>query len=123
MRVLATFPLRSNREIELAVEFLARLSLEQMQANKFPELYAGRVRYQQEPAGVEIWQPAIDLFGLGLGDCEDLAAARLAEYWQKGVKARADVLTVNPWLRHIRVRLPDGTIEDPSAKLGMKGKG
>jgi transglutaminase-like putative cysteine protease len=123
VRVLATIPLRTNRELELAVELLARLGLEQMQRHQFPPMYGGAVRYQREPAGVEIWQPAIDVYGTGNGDCEDLAALQLAWLWKQGIQARADVLSVNPYLKHVRVRLPDGTLLDPSAKLGMKGGG
>lgn len=123
MRVLATIPLRSNRELELAVEMLARVSLEQMQTRSFPDMYAGSVRYKREPAGVELWQPAIDVYGHGYGDCEDLAALQLAWLWKRGIPARADVLSVTPYLKHVRVRMPDGTLIDPSAKLGMKGGG
>lgn len=123
MLVNATIPLRSNRELELAIEALARISLLQMRSRKLPGIYSGAVRYQREPSGVEFWQPALDTVRRGVGDCEDLAAFLLATYWDKGVFARADVKTVNPWLRHVRVRLPNGTIEDPSAKLGMNGKG
>lgn len=123
MLVNATLPLRSNRELEIVIDALALISLEQMRANRFPDIYSGAVRYKREPAGVEFWQPAIDTYARGSGDCEDLAALLIAHYWLKGVKARAYVKTVNPWLRHVMVRLPDGKLEDPSAKLGMKGKG
>jgi hypothetical protein len=123
MRVLATMPLRSNRELELAIEGLARISLEQIKAQTFPGIYSGKVKYAREPAGVEYWQPAIDIYARGVGDCEDLCALLLAEYWRRGIWARADVLSVNPQLKHVRVRMPDGTIVDPSKALGMKGGG
>lgn len=55
----------------------------------------------------------------GYGDCEDLAAARVAE-----LRVKAGIKAV-PWLKkkgkiwHVLVRYPDGTLEDPSRKLGM----
>lgn len=76
------------------------------------------------------------------GDCEDLGAWRAAElrmaayliHFKKtgeknpalksrGIKALPDIavrrLPDGAWRAHVRVRWPDGHIEDPSAKLGM----
>lgn len=59
----------------------------------------------------------------GYGDCEDLGAWRAAELRVQGVNARPDVkirkLPNGHWRAHVRVKYPDGHIEDPSAKLGM----
>lgn len=66
----------------------------------------------------------------GGADCEDLAAWRVAELQEKGIKAK-------PWIRmraytlekqsdfhlfHILVKWPDGSVEDPSKILGMRGE-
>lgn len=57
------------------------------------------------------------------GDCEDLAAWRAAELRQRGVNATPYIkirkLPNGAFRAHAVVKLPDGTIEDPSAKLGM----
>lgn len=90
-----------------------------------PTLYASGVRYQREarnPDGTrkEDWRTIAELLGYRFGDCEDLAAYRVAELRERGINA-------SPWITrhgktwHVRVRHPNGEIEDPSARLGMRG--
>lgn len=87
-----------------------------------PSLYAAGVRYEREPKGREDWRTLPDLLKRKRGDCEDLAAARAAELRQAGDPgAHAFARKVRPGLWHIRVRHGDGTTEDPSIVLGMKG--
>jgi hypothetical protein len=44
--------------------------------------------------------------------------------WVQGeTDARAVILDIRPGLKHCVVRRADGTIEDPSKRLGMGGKG
>jgi len=57
------------------------------------------------------------------GDCEDLSAWRVAELRLGGVRAIPWVVQSGNRLYHVQVRYPDGTIEDPSRRLGMRGKG
>lgn len=90
---------------------------------KVPSLYGSGVRYRREPKGTEHWQTAPEVLSRGYGDCEDLAAWRAAELRVAGIPAQAYVLRTGPKLFHAVVRYPDGRIEDPSKKLGMKGKG
>lgn len=91
-----------------------------------PSLYDRRVRYQRETRDpvtgqrIEQWKPIYALIRDGVGDCEDLASARVAELRERGINAKP-YLTNNKKLWHVRVRMPDGTIEDPSARLGMRG--
>lgn len=87
-----------------------------------PSIYDAGIRYVREPYGVEEWQGIAALMISKIGDCEDLACARVAEYRCRGIAARA----VFTWRRigalsmyHIIVALPDGTTEDPSRRLGM----
>ncbi len=124
MSVRATITAQTTRELEALVTGLALVSLCQMQdppvAAYIPPLYSGKVRYVREPAGEERWQSAKETAARGYGDCEDLVAYRCAELWHQGKKAAPKVLEISPTLRHVVVQLPDGTIEDPSAKLGMK---
>jgi len=89
-----------------------------------PNLYEQAIRYRREPRDpltglrLEEWKIYPELIADGVGDCEDLAAARVAELRNRGINAR-------PWLArhgrmwHVQVRLPDGRIEDPSKRLGM----
>jgi len=52
-----------------------------------------------------------------------LACWRAAELRQHGERARVLVKQVKPRLFHVVVLRQDGTIEDPSKRLGMKGAG
>lgn len=89
-----------------------------------PLLYRSGIRYQAEPPGQEEWQDYPTLLQTGRGDCEDLASARVAELRVRfGIRAKPYVThrQAGGILRyHIQVRLPDGRIEDPSARLGMR---
>ncbi len=97
-----------------------------LRAGGIPPLYLSGVRYRQEPSA---WRPferfdnAATCLGRGWGDCDDLAAWRCAELLNQGVKAGIVVSwkpTPNGKLYHVTVRLPDGTKDDPSARLGMR---
>lgn len=96
---------------------------------KIPLLYESGVRYEAEPEGQEDWQDVLTCLDTWKkrrqgSDCEDLASWRAAELQARGVEAHP----VFVWrkmpngshLYHIVVRWPDGRIEDPSRKLGMK---
>lgn len=82
-------------------------------------------RYQAEPPGREDWDPAAVFMPRGWGDCEDLACKRAADLRRAGeTSARADTYRsrIRPdgsavW--HAIVVRGDGTLEDPSALLGM----
>jgi len=111
-------------EIEALLEGLTRQNLSQLRRGLVPPIYSQkRVRYKREARGREDWQSARVCMRLGGGDCEDLAAWAAASYRLAGVNAVAIVKQVAPGLKHCIVRLPDGTIDDPSKRLGMKGKG
>ena len=103
-----------------------------------PWLYRSGLRYngQAYKLGQEDWMDIpsalltchADQCGVGT-DCKVLVCYRVAELRRNGIDAR-------PWLLrqarmpladgsisygyHVVVRLPDGTLEDPSAILGMK---
>lgn len=92
----------------------------------FPPLlsHAASVQYHPEPPGSEVWASTAALFLRGKGDCEDLACDVAATYQLDGIAARAMLQleelrpTADMW--HVVVELPDGSIEDPSAALGMR---
>lgn len=100
-----------------------------------PPLYASGVRYEHEPKTFRFQGEPAEEFALipivlarGWGDCDDLAPWRVAELQHAGEPAKIRI----QWKRrilaggrkgrkyfHIVVRRGDGSIEDPSAKLGM----
>lgn len=102
---------------------LVEANYQEMKLRPLPALYASGVRYARE-SGREQWQTAEETYQLKRGDCEDLAAWRAAELRIMGeMRARAVCYAPRPGLIHCVVRRADGRIEDPSAKLGMNGKG
>jgi hypothetical protein len=107
-----------------------------------PSIYSGVVRYEREllpneiavkwpqcaspckaPVHPETWQGIAECIRTGEADCEDLACWRCAErIVREHVAARPDFSfrkVSGLWVYHIFVRNPDGSIEDPSRKLGM----
>lgn len=85
-----------------------------------PPLYRAGVRYVAELKKREKWLTIPQVIAAGKGDCEDLACWRAAELQALGIGAKAEVIRSGPKLFHAIVRLPDGSVEDPSVKLGMK---
>lgn len=87
-------------------------------------LYEQGVVYQTEPRGEESFSTPLLVKERGYGDCADLSLWRVAELRNAGVPAAYDIYIQHPSrLRrvfHVRVRLPDGRVEDPSVKLGMR---
>jgi hypothetical protein len=119
---------RQNKKLLWLLEALIKCNIIYLASHpNTPLLYSSGVRYQREPRGKEEWQDIPSALKLLRGDCEDLAAWRAAELRQRGVFARGHLKwfhsrDVNLTLYHVQVKLPDGSIEDPSRKLGMKGR-
>lgn len=110
-------------EIEALLEGLTRQDLSQLRRGLAPPIYSQtRVRYKREAPGREDWQSAVASMKRGGADCEDLAAWAAASYRLVGINARAIVKQVAPGLKHCVVLMPDGTIDDPSKRLGMNKK-
>lgn len=91
-----------------------------------PSIYVSGVVYRREPRaltrrGAEDFATAPVCLRRGWGDCDDLAPWRAAEIEvREGVPARA-VLTPTRRGYHVVVHRADGTVEDPSELLGMRG--
>lgn len=89
-----------------------------------PPLYQSGVRYREEPEdGVEEFASIPVVLARGWGDCDDLAPWRVAELRNAGERAKIRIQwrrTRRGKLFHIVVRRADGSIEDPSARLGMR---
>lgn len=94
---------------------------------QIPSIYRAGVIYREEDPrqGYEDFAIVPAIVARGWGDCDDLAPWRCAELQNAGEEARIRI----QWKRaqsgnklfHIVVRRADGTIEDPSLILGMKG--
>lgn len=89
-----------------------------------PRLYRAGVRFRREPPHREAWNDIPEVLRLRFGDCEDLAAWRCAEWRMAGIHARPMLKSGGRRnLLHAVVLLPNGHIEDPSKRLGLKGRG
>jgi hypothetical protein len=89
-----------------------------------PKIYEAGVHYEEEPPGREDWQDIPTSVRRKNGDCEDLASWRAAELCvRQGIRAYPTFIwKVRPsgaYLYHIQTTYPDGSVEDPSRRLGM----
>jgi hypothetical protein len=133
---------RAARRMQILLDALTKIHLDHLSHYpKTPSLYESGVVYEREPPGREDWQDILTTLRRGGGDCEDLATWRAADLLMRGIPARAfgrpRPMLIPPaceegavachgepqmgTLWHILVRLPNGTIEDPSKRLGMEG--
>lgn len=94
-----------------------------------PRLYAAGVRYlrdadagTQDTPPAELWYTIPDCIKAGGADCKVLSAWLCAEMIERDGDTGAEcVLSRSGTLWHVRVRRGNGTIEDPSKRLGMEG--
>ena len=88
----------------------------------YPSIYRSGIKYRRESK--DTWRPITEVYRSGVGDCEDLSAARVAVLReQHGEKnARVGVYQSGPKRFHAIVIREDGTREDPSKRLGMGKK-
>lgn len=90
-----------------------------------PSLYTSGCRYINDRKGEENWYDIPNAIERRGGDCKVLAAWRCAELQVRGEAAMCTVFYRNlgpdSRLYHVQVLMPDGRIEDPSARLGMPG--
>jgi len=81
------------------------------------------VCYKREKRGEEVWQSLAALHKRKVGDCEDLTCARVAERLAVGDACRPGLKRQRRpdggTLYHVIIGNPDGSVEDPSAVLGM----
>lgn len=110
------------------VEALARIDAVWLSAHpETPDLYSSGVRYVSRGLGYcgDDWRDVPEVLREGNGVCEDLSAWRIAELRVRRGIAAGPVVTSEAApagdliVYHVRVGYPDGTIEDPSERLGM----
>lgn len=127
MRIELTVPwsVQGVRVACAALTTLNRLFLRAAPAvagKPFPPLYKSGVRYKRQ-LGAERFLPIPLVMQRRCGDCDQLACWRAAELQEQGIAARAVPTMVTPRMMHVVVVYPDGRVEDPSKRLGMKGAG
>lgn len=109
--------------LKAMLEGLCKANLAYLRRVPTVPIYQSGVVYQAEN-NTEDWLTVPYILHYKAGDCEDLAGWRSAELQAQGIPAKPDILArkINGiWRAHAIVRLPNGTIEDPSKILGMKG--
>jgi hypothetical protein len=118
----------SRYQAHLVRPFLHALTMANrvlLRTHHVPKIYEAGVRWQNEPAdgSPEEFASCFVVISRGWGDCDDLAPWRCAELREAGENARIRIT----WRKkrsgmrvyHVLVRRGDGSIEDPSALLGM----
>ena len=124
-------PFEGKSDIDFALSLATVIALRQLRRYpNIPKLYTSGVRYARDvcrapnvPGACERFLSPLDVLREGkLGDCDDLAPWRAAERILAGdTKARAISIRAPGVGYHAIVRRGDGSIEDPSKRLGMKG--
>lgn len=125
--VRVAMPFYGERELQAGLDALTAWNIGAMQAKPLPPIYSAGVRYKREPVcrtdGVvhicEEWLSAHEAVKRGTADCDDLGPWLAASLRLAGDANARAIPKRSPAGWHIVVRRGDGTIEDPSAKLGM----
>lgn len=112
--------------LRAALEAVARINqLIRHENPSMPLLYDSGVRFGAERQTTHDEIPDVaTLYQVGVGDCAPLSAARIAELREAGERADFKLYwrpERSPLPYHVQVRRWDGTIEDPSRRLGMAG--
>jgi hypothetical protein len=119
----------SEKVLDMILELLVQIDILYLRLNpKTPKMYESGVRYFHNGIKDE-WFSTCESLHEQLADCKGLSAWLVAEYRVTGVDPGAkcckkfaviDDPTIGKLvLYHVMVQRSDGTIEDPSRKLGM----
>lgn len=117
-------PWSGTSDLVPALEALVTLNVTLIPLYRCPPLYSGGIVYQREArkddgSYFERWLTAPEVVRHGHGDCEDLASYLAAQYRLAGDVAAIAMPIRNSIGWHIVTRRGNGTIEDPSKRLGM----
>jgi len=131
LRLNIVVPIVGASGLYIALAMLTSANRFFLRANPgFPSIYDSGVRYlrdaehgSQASPDNELWLTIPDAVRYGGADCKVLAAWRAAELLEQGELAAPFLIEPPPGSRlwHVVVRREDGTLEDPSKILGMKG--
>jgi len=124
--VRVRMPFSGAESLGVGLDALTAWNVVRLRATPIAHIYEAGVHYEREPLcrmdGVERmceeWLTAHEVIERGAGDCDDLGGWLAAILRLQGERAQAIAKpSAAGW--HIVVRHEDGSIEDPSAKLGM----
>lgn len=126
--VRVSMPYGGRADLQYALDASTAWNIRALRARPLPNIYAAGVRYRREPICrtqgqahiCEEFLTAHETYARKFGDCDDLGP------WLAGIRrlegdanARAVAKpSAAGW--HIVVLRGNGTVEDPSARLGMK---
>jgi len=120
-------PFAGATDLGFALDATTAWNVLALRAEPLPSIYDAGVVYAREPQCrtadgsermCEEFVTAHEVRRRGFGDCDDLGAWRAAELRIAGEQAQAiPKPSAVGW--HIVVRRGDGSLEDPSARLGM----
>jgi hypothetical protein len=104
---------------------IAQLAQAEVAGVDCPSIYDCGAIYRREPRGAERWQSIAEMMQRRppAGDCEDLAAWRVAELARAGEDARVRIVRTSRGSYHAIVERGDGSTEDPSRELHDAEKG
>lgn len=124
-------PFRNAKDINFALWLGTLAALRQMRAHPIPPLYQSGIRYERDTCKVgarsirgacEPFKTPLEVLRIRKADCDDLGIYRAAELIKRGDRKARALAVRSPGVGwHVVVRRGDGTIEDPSKRLGMKG--
>lgn len=125
--VRIAMPFHGATDLGVALDAVTAWNIDAMRERPLPPLYESGIRYAREPMCrapdgaeriCEEFVTAHEVAARGVGDCDDLGPFLAAQLRLKGEQAQAFARR-SPVGWHVVVRRGDGSIEDPSAKLGM----
>lgn len=105
---------------------LVPLAAQNIKANKVPPLYKSGVKYHRQNPKACAYRWPSDVNKRRNGDCKQLVLWRAGELLNAGEPVTFRVMWLNHrdgFQAHILIRRKDGSWEDPSFILGMKGNG
>lgn len=113
----------SHKILKMLLGCLVKINLLHLSFRKYPLLYKSGVRYiRKNHIDFQEFEDLPTALELGGSDCGPLTAWRVAELRNNGILAKPNLLLQtdgNFYQYHVRVKYQDGTIEDPSKRLGM----
>jgi hypothetical protein len=116
----------SRRDLKFYLNWFAKLQQYLIRTRRLPPLYKSGIVYARETTAggipghpkTENWQTYPAMLKSGVADCEDLSSVLVGQLREAGEPANIRLTKKrNVW--HVTVRRADGSVEDPSRKLGM----
>jgi len=114
---------QAAKEVCAVLEIAVDRARREIRSKLVPHLYQSGVKYAKQNPSACAFRTPLDVFKRKQGDCKQLVLWRIAELREAGEDAKPRIMWIadKKGLRaHAQVRRGNGTIEDPSALLGMR---